>query len=137
MDSKSIGMRGEKIAVEYLKSQRYRILDRNYVFHIPGGPKIAEIDIIAQDKDCFIFIEVKTIHANRGFLAQDKVNETKKWKVAKAAEKWLSERKIPFNVKWRIDVVAIEIFADNRLSFLGKIFPLKPKISHFQNVSIY
>ena len=79
------GTLGERLAADYLKSRGYRILERNFFLRALGGPKIAEVDIIARKNDLFVFAEVKTIKANSKYLAQDKVNETKKWKIAKAA----------------------------------------------------
>ena len=63
---KEEGELGERLAVEYLKKQGYKILERN--FRIRGG----EIDIIAIDPstssgqggDTLVFIEVKTRRSN-------------------------------------------------------------------------
>lgn len=49
-----IGKIGEKIATDYLEEQGYIIVERNFV------ARQGEIDIIAKDKNEFIFIEVKT-----------------------------------------------------------------------------
>jgi Predicted endonuclease distantly related to archaeal Holliday junction resolvase len=99
------------------------------------GPKIAEVDIIAKKRDVFAFVEVKTIKANNKFLAQDKVNETKKWKIAKAAEMWLIKNRIPLNSKWQIDVIAVELLPDDRSMLVQKLLGPKFKLSHFENVS--
>jgi putative endonuclease len=136
VNTKTIGNKGEQLAIGYLKNKNYKILSQNYFFRAQNGPKIAEIDIISQKGDCFIFVEVKTIKANRGFLAQDKINQTKLWKIAKAAEMWLVENKIPLNVKWQIDVIAIEILNDNRSRLVKKLLGPKTKISHFENVAV-
>jgi len=100
-----------------------------------GAPAIAEIDIIAKKKDVFAFVEVKTIHSKSGwrFLPQDKINDRKLWKIAKAAELWLSKHRIPLNVKWRIDVIAIELLEDTRPAFIRRLFGPKTKIVHFKN----
>ena len=137
MNSKITGNKGEKIAANFLESKGYKIIDRNFSFRSVGGPKIAEIDIIAKKGGCFVFAEVKTIYANDKFLAQDKVNQVKKWKIAKAAEFWLIKNKIPLNSKWQIDVIAVELQEDGRYEIIKKVFGPKCKISHFQNVSSY
>ena len=49
-----IGIIGEGIAANYLKSINYEILDRNF------NCKQGEIDIIAKDKEEYVFVEVKT-----------------------------------------------------------------------------
>ncbi|PIP22486.1 MAG: YraN family protein [Candidatus Nealsonbacteria bacterium CG_4_10_14_0_2_um_filter_35_20] len=127
MNSKQVGNQGEKIAIDYLKSKGYRILDKNYVFKIPGSPSKGEIDIIAKKKDVISFVEVKTI-TNIGegpssfFAPEEKVNFQKRRKISKIAESWLIKKQILLNSKWQIDIIAIEINP-----------PHKPKISHFEN----
>ena len=131
------GTLGERLAADYLKSRGYRILGRNFFLRALGGPKIAEVDIIARKSDLFVFAEVKTIKANSKYLAQDKVNETKKWKIAKAAEMWLIKNKVPLDVKWQIDVIAVELLPDTRPEIFRKILGPRFKLSHFENVSRY
>jgi putative endonuclease len=135
MNTKIIGARGERIAAEHLKNKGYKILEKNYFLRAIHGPKIAEIDIVAKKRDYFVFVEVKTIKANSKFLAQDKVNEVKKWKIAKAAEMWLIKNKIPLDSKWQIDVIAIELLPDDRSLLIQKLLGPKFKLSHFENVS--
>jgi putative endonuclease len=136
MNTKITGARGEKIAAGYLKEKGYKILETNYFLNAAHGPKIAEIDIIGKIRGCFVFVEVKTIKANGRFLAQDKVNEMKKWKIAKAAEMWLITNKIPLDSKWRIDVVAVELLPDDRPKLIQKLLGPKCRISHFENVDV-
>lgn len=99
------------------------------------GPAIAEIDIIAKKGDCFVFVEVKTINAGGNFLALDKINERKLWKISKAAEFWLMKNNIPLDSKWRIDAVAVELLPDHRPGWIRLLFGPKCKITHFQNVA--
>lgn len=54
MNNRKSGIEGENLAVEYLKSKGYKILERNY------SSKTGEIDIIAQDRGYIVFIEVKS-----------------------------------------------------------------------------
>jgi putative endonuclease len=136
MDTKIIGTQGERIAVNHLKSKGYKILGQNYFLRALHGPKIAEVDIIAKKDEIFVFVETKTIRANSRYLPQDKVNEVKKWKIAKAAEMWLIKNKIPLNVKWQIDVIAVELLPDTRPLVAQKLLGPKFKISHFENVTI-
>ncbi|MBC7503513.1 YraN family protein [Candidatus Gracilibacteria bacterium] len=51
--NRSIGDNGEEIAVKYLKSKGYQIIDRNY--QIKGG----ELDIVMGEGELTIFVEVK------------------------------------------------------------------------------
>ena len=142
MNTKLTGKKGEEIAAEYLKRKYYKILDRNFFFKGAGGPRMAEVDIVAKEKDCFVFVEVKAINVGaaesaRFFLAQDKVNAEKQKKVARAAEVWLVSHKIPLNVKWRVDVVAVELDKNQRPMIVRWLLGPKCKISHFKNIAIY
>jgi len=128
MDTKDIGILGEKIAENYLTNKGYKILARNYVPKFVSGPLRGEIDIIAKQKDLICFVEVKTLSQIGGgippaFLPEDRVGFQKQRKIMKIAESWLMEKKIPLNSKWQIDVVAIKIDLNNR----------KAKIRHFKN----
>ena len=49
-----IGKQGEQLATEYLVSQQYKILEKNFRY------KKAEIDIIALKNNTLAIIEVKT-----------------------------------------------------------------------------
>ena len=135
-NTKITGTLGEKIAANYLKNRGYKILDQNFFLRAMGGPKIAEVDIIARRRDVFVFVEVKTIKANSRYLAQDKVNVVKKWKIAKAAEMWLIKNKVPLNVKWQIDVIAVELLPDDRPKIFQKILGPRFTLSHFENIPI-
>jgi len=99
------------------------------------GPAIAEIDIIAKKSGCFVFVEVKTVKSGGNFLALDKVDERKLWKISKAAEMWLIKNKIPLDSKWRIDAVSVELLPDNRPAWIKFLFSPKCRISHFENVA--
>ena len=50
----AIGKLGEHKAGNYLKRRGYQILETNY------RTKAGEIDLIAKEKDCLVFVEVKT-----------------------------------------------------------------------------
>ena len=135
MTTKKTGATGEKITSTYLKSKGYLVVDRNFSLRAKHGPAIAEIDIIAKKDGCFVFVEVKTVKAGSGFLALDKVDGRKLWKISKAAEMWLIKNEIPLNVKWRIDAVSVELLPDNRPAWVKFIFGPKYRISHFENVA--
>ncbi|GAB4331771.1 MAG: YraN family protein [Candidatus Abyssubacteria bacterium] len=94
------GARGEEHAVRALKKQRYRILDRN--FRTPVG----EIDIIAQEGPCLVFVEVRTRASIHYGLPQETVIERKQRRLSKAA-KWYLQRNRLDNSQCRFDVVAI------------------------------
>lgn len=122
MNTKDLGILGEKIAEDYLKNRGYKILDRNYSFRISGSPQKGEIDIIAEKEDIITFFEVKTLKNSHNFFPEEKVNFQKQRKLIKTSESWLMEKKIPLNTKWQIDVIAVEISQNN-----------KARLRHFKN----
>jgi len=125
MQSKQIGVLGERVASDFLKKKNYQILDRNYSSKKVSGPIRGEIDIIAKKENTISFIEVKTLKDNfgNGFSPEEKVNFPKQKKILKTAENWLMEKRIPLDSKWQIDVIAVEINSNLK----------KAKIRHFQN----
>lgn len=54
MNKKEFGKIGEEISCIYLEKIGYKILERNFIC------RQGEIDIIAKDKEEYVFIEVKT-----------------------------------------------------------------------------
>ena len=77
---KQIGKNGEDIATDFLIEKGYQIIERN--FNCWWG----EIDIIALDKNEFVFVEVKT-RSNKNYgEASEAVNTQKKKHLWKAIE---------------------------------------------------
>ena len=125
MYTRGIGNLGERIAENYLRKKKYQILDKNYIFRIPGSPQKGEIDIVAKKEDIISFIEVKSIRGLSSIDPEEKVNFSKQRKLRISAESWLMKKKIPLNSKWQIDVIAI------------KIGDKKVEVSHFENAIGY
>ncbi|MBL7150179.1 MAG: YraN family protein [Candidatus Pacebacteria bacterium] len=125
MNTRKIGNFGEKIASDYLEKKGYQILGKNYSRKWIRGPQKGEIDVIAEKDKIISFIEVKTITSAQGgdYLPEDKVNFQKQKQLIKIAQDWLSEKKIPLESKWQIDVMAIKIDLESK----------KAKIRHIQN----
>ena len=53
--NKTIGVKGENMASDYLESHSYNIIQRNF-----RAKQYGELDIIAQKGDLLVFVEVKT-----------------------------------------------------------------------------
>ena len=53
MKRRDIGILGEKLAKDFLEKRGYYIKETNY--RCPWG----EVDIVAMDKDCLVFVEVR------------------------------------------------------------------------------
>lgn len=96
-----IGIKGEDLAVKFLKGKGYKILFRN--FKTPVG----EIDIIAEDRDILVFIEVKTRTDNSFGHPFEAVNFRKKEKLRKVALSYL--RYLKKEMPSRFDVLSIEL----------------------------
>jgi putative endonuclease len=106
-----IGEDGEQIAVEYLLSQGYKIIERN--FHSRKG----EIDIIAEDGEILCFIEVKYYRQGSLRDLHLAVDRTKQQKIVMTAQKYLFMKKIEDRYT-RFDVVLISCTPDNKVNSL-------------------
>lgn len=115
---RQLGDLGEKIALDYLKSQNYHILDRNY--QKPWG----EIDIIvSQNNQEIVFIEVKTKKKNHLNPAgpEESVHFWKQKRLLKAARTYLLEKNYPAETNWQVDVIAVELDEEIRKADLRHI----------------
>ena len=102
MDRQEVGKLGEEAARKFLRKRGYRI--RETGFRCRHG----EIDIIAQKKDCLVFVEVRTKSNLEFGTPEESITQTKKERlVASALTYTTTHKKLPS--LWRIDVVAIEL----------------------------
>lgn len=100
MSNQSLGREGERAAEKYLRGLGYKILARNF------RTRFGEVDIVARDGDCLVFVEVKTRSGSGYGLPEEAVTRDKQRHLIRAAQIYLSQKKMP-NVLWRIDVVAL------------------------------
>lgn len=94
--------KGEDIAVAYLKSAGYRIIEGNYKC------LFGKIDIIAKDGDAVVFIEVKSRKSEEFGDPQIAVGLEKQKKISKISLNYLEE-KLLYPCNARFDVVAIKM----------------------------
>ncbi len=107
MTSRERGIWGEDEACRYLQSKGFSVLERNY------HSRFGEIDIIADDCGCLVFVEVKTRKSKSYGYACEYVTESKMKKIILTAEAYLGNVEYP---PVRFDVVEIYYFeADNCL----------------------
>ena len=97
---KEIGKEGEDIAVKYLKSNGYEIVDRN--FYARQG----EIDIIAKQNKEWVFIEVKTRTNDAFGRPIEAVDNTKQKHLIKAIKYYIYSNRIE-NQNIRVDVIEV------------------------------
>jgi putative endonuclease len=88
-NTRKLGREFEEIACNYLLTQGFKILKKNFVFG-----KTGEIDIIAEKKGIIRFIEVKARNTADFGSALDSITPHKVNALTKAAEGWLYINKI-------------------------------------------
>jgi putative endonuclease len=98
----SLGKLGEDLAINRIKKLGYRYITRNY--RCPLG----EIDIIAKEGDCLVFIETKTRRGRSTGYAKEAVTERKKRQLSKAALAYMKANDC-CDCKARFDVVAVTL----------------------------
>jgi putative endonuclease len=112
----TLGRRGERAAVKYLKRQGYIILHRGY--RILGG----ELDIVAVDGRTVVFVEVKTRTTHDAGHPAEAVDQNKQRQLAQIALAYLRRYQL-LDCAARFDVIAVTWPATNK----------KPAIQHFRN----
>lgn len=96
-----IGKDGEEIAAKFLENKGYKILNRNFL------TRHGEIDIIAKDKEEYVFIEVKTRKSNKYGEPIDAINNNKIKHLKSAINYYLYINKLE-NKFIRIDVIEVK-----------------------------
>lgn len=94
------GKRGERIARRYLKRQGLKFLTANY------QSERGEIDLIFRDKDCLVFVEVKTRSSEDWTRPAAAVNADKRRKLSLAAFDYLALLGKP-PIRIRFDIVEV------------------------------
>ena len=94
-----LGKKGEQLAVDYLISKGYTIVQRNYRF------QKAEVDIIAKKEDTLAIIEVKTRSTSDFGNPQDFVKPKQIQRLVKAVDEYVNVNNL--DVEVRFDIIAI------------------------------
>ena len=94
-----LGKKGEKIAINFLIENDYKILEKNYRY------LKAEVDIIAKKGAILAAIEVKTRSSDYFGNPQDAVNPKKIKLLISAIDNYVVERDLEVEV--RFDIIAI------------------------------
>ncbi len=112
---KEIGRRGEKLAVDYLKKNRYLILEQSYRCHL------GEIDVIARKRNTLVFCEVKTKMNSSFGEPVEEVDDYKQEKLKRLANYYFAF-KTRQNLQCRFDVISINLTAGG-----------EAKVNHLKN----
>ncbi|MFN2617150.1 MAG: YraN family protein [Thermoleophilaceae bacterium] len=112
------GQLGERLARRHLSARGYELLDANF------RTRFGELDIVARDRGCLVFCEVKT-RLCRGppgpFGPLTGVDGRKRRQVRRLARQWLAERggRVGRHApELRFDAIGVELDADGRLRAL-------------------
>ncbi|MEM6769015.1 MAG: YraN family protein [Bacteroidota bacterium] len=103
-DRQKTGLIGETIAREHLLAMGYTILESGFRY------RRVELDLIAKQKECLVFVEVKARRGTGFGHPSLAVSKTKERNIAKAAQKYM--RKIDHTWEVRFDIVSILIHPD-------------------------
>ena len=101
MNTRKIGGEYEARAAEYLEASGYEILERNY------RCACGEIDLIARQGNCLVFIEVKYRKNARCGGAAFAVGAEKQRRLSRTAVMYCLERGTPDGTPCRFDVIAV------------------------------
>lgn len=99
--NKSIGTYGEKICLNYLLTNNYKILDKNFKC------KQGEVDIICSKRDIIIFVEVKSRVFTSFGLPRESVGYVKKKRIINVAKYFLYINTL-YNFNVRFDVMEVQ-----------------------------
>ena len=114
----SIGKQGEIKAKNYLKRRGYQILECNY------RTKAGEIDLIAKEKDCLVFVEVKTRTTEEYGTPAEAVSFYKQQHMVKSAQYYLVRH--GGECECRFDVIEVRLASKGWFKIA--------KINHLKNV---
>ena len=114
--TKRLGDRGERLAARYLRRQGFRILARQW------SSRSGEIDLIAADGDCIVFVEVKTRRDDTAGNPVEAVTVKKQAKLTELSLVYLKRNGL-LEHRARFDVVTV----------LSPEGAKQPEVKHFKN----
>ncbi|MBI3866405.1 MAG: YraN family protein [Planctomycetia bacterium] len=111
-----LGDEGERLAARFLRRMGYKILARRY--RTPLG----ELDLIARDGSCIVFVEVKTRRSESAGLPYEAVDGFKQAQLTRLALAFLKRHRL-LERSARFDVVSI----------VWEGASAEPRIVHYKN----
>lgn len=115
MNKRRVGAQYEDLAARCLEEKGYRILERNY------RCRQGEIDLIALDGRCLVFVEVKYCRDGRSGDPAEAVNFRKQRRIIRTAAYYCYNKNIGESHPCRFDVVSV----------------LGSEVRHIENAFIY
>lgn len=114
-----LGKLGENIASHYLQKQGYKIIKANF------QKGYSQIDLVALDKSCLVFVEVKTRRSMTYGSGEESVGYFKIRQIIKSSQYYLLTHP-QFDQEIRIDVISILLSEDRQVR----------DIKHFKNITL-
>jgi putative endonuclease len=101
MNRRKEGAYYENLVAEYLKTQGYEILEKNY------RCRIGEIDLIAKEGETLVFVEVKYRRDDKMGDPKEAVDQKKQKKISMTASYYLMRECGRMDIPCRFDVAAV------------------------------
>ena len=98
-----LGNQGEELAANFLKKNKYKIINRNY--RTPYG----EIDIIARKNKLIVFVEVKTLPSGCLETLEHILGKIKQKRIAETTKRFLNLYRQYNDSYIRFDVIVIDM----------------------------
>lgn len=112
MHTRDKGDAAETVAVEYLQSKGYTILERNY------HAGVSEVDVIAKEKTETVFVEVKSVFEDSEIDISETLTTAKISKLRKAIEVWLLKHPQVSPETIRLDFVGVVLKSSGELAHI-------------------
>ena len=120
-----LGARGEEIARQHLVSKGYEVLATNF------RSQWGEVDIVARDGGCLVFVEVRTRRSVDKFgTPQESITAQKRERLVATAETYLQALPAPPE-DWRIDLISVRL---DRPVEAGQVEHIQDAISSTEGV---
>lgn len=101
MNKRNIGSKFESVAIDYIKKNGLDVIATNY------KTRFSEIDIIAKDKDCLVFIEVKYRNSLKYGNGLEAIGKSKQQKIRIGANLYINENQM-YDIPCRFDCIGIQ-----------------------------
>lgn len=95
-----LGAYGESLAADFLQQQGYEIVERNW------RCRDGELDLVARDKDAWVFVEVKTRRSSTADSGFEAIDELKQQRIRRAVREWCRVREV-VSMRLRIDAISV------------------------------
>ncbi len=123
--NQKIGELGEDIAVKYLISKGFKILERNYT------RKYGELDVSCEKNGILHFIEVKSVtressisRNEMNIRPEDNMHPKKIERLYRTIQTYLAEKGVSDKIEWQLDLVCVYLDQVNK----------KARIKMLQNI---